>query len=337
MPSTLPPTPVPPTPVQSAENPEKSAGLPVTFPDDLYDLGVELFGSESAFQEFAAGLTKPRMVPFPAGKPQLQIKLLADNNDNTLARPPEYPARAFDDLQDGEVVTDIGTNIGDFCIGVFLARRAKGVAVRVLAGEPVPPTYFIFRLNMYLNDVPALSAAEFETMPPGGGIYPFFGAVGAADGEMIVAYSRKSTQNAATYPAGTPPKDLPSAFKPAEMKWREKTVPMLDVYRALAPLGKVGLFKIDCEGCEFVTLPESVGRLDLTSKETVRHFTAEIHWNSADPKRRQGGAKGKDSIAANVNSDESWRAVDKLLRNRGCPGKPTGGRNNGFEVNIMTC
>ncbi|EOD20831.1 hypothetical protein EMIHUDRAFT_241774 [Emiliania huxleyi CCMP1516] len=74
------------------------------------------------------------------------------------------------------LILDVGGNIG--FISSLIARVHP--QSQVIAFEPSPVTYFILRINFWLNGVHVLTTEELQGRPKIGGVYPVFGGLGAS-------------------------------------------------------------------------------------------------------------------------------------------------------------
>ena len=120
-------------------------------------------------------------------------------------------------LRDGDVMIDVGANIGTLAIP---AARWVGGSGRILALEPTPRVAGLLRRSAEINNVAAWLQVEHY-------------AAGEADGEATLHISTNTTHN---------------SLLPAEGDHIQVTVRPLD--SLLLPGSKVTLVKIDAEGAE---------------------------------------------------------------------------------------
>ena len=150
------------------------------------------------------------------------------------------------DFRPGDVVVDIGANIG--IVALYLAR--KHPAVRIIAIEPVPTTFGHLQENINLNAVSNITALNCAVTKDG------------RDLRMIVnpGHSGGSTGH------------LRDLKQPGHYNLTVRSRTLDSVFDEYVP-GRCRLLKIDCEGAEYEIL-ESAGCLDR-----VDHLGIEIHHN----------------------------------------------------------
>ena len=153
--------------------------------------------------------------------------------------------------------------MGEFTIAASrLAPRALVVTL-----DPVPPTYWIMRLNLWLNDVRVLpeSALAAPDGPGRGGVVPIHAAVGPSDespgttgrnrssgGSHFVYFSLFRKSQAAFTAREAVPRSL---FRRGFFgNWKQRRVPVRSVDGLVGPRSTVALLKMDCEGCEVTAL-----------------------------------------------------------------------------------
>jgi FkbM family methyltransferase len=150
----------------------------------------------------------------------------------------------------GEVVIDIGANIGDSSI-YFTLNGAK----RVIALEPYPHSYSIARRNVDENGL----SDSIILLNAG---YGLSGTV-TVDEDLVVNGSTKLSSTA-----------------------RGKTIPLLDLEDILNNYGiQSGVLKMDCEGCEYYLAEEN----DDVFKR-LKSVQLEYHSGYLDLKKKLEGA-----------------------------------------------
>ncbi|WP_165229056.1 FkbM family methyltransferase [Aquisphaera insulae] len=181
-------------------------------------------------------------------------------------------------LKPGDTVMDIGANIGSFSI---LAGSVVGPGGRVIAFEPVPATYQRLVQNLELN---GLKNVECHNA-----------AIDAEEGELTIHLSRKSA--------------MASAYWDPHEGGGVVTAPCWTLAKVWGDfgIGRVNLFKIDCEGSEYGIFdsisPELAARID--------QIAMEIHpdpakGNTADRLRRR-----LEDLGFEVHPGMLWMAFNK--------------------------
>jgi len=180
----------------------------------------------------------------------------------------------------GDVIVDVGSNIGDFALSVV----ARFPGVRVLALEPSPLTHFYLCWNLWLNNVPVLSHSEFgQTHSEFGGVLPLNKV---ADGEDVFFFwGPTMTMNALAMTGRELERhgDPRSRFTYAAA-WTKSQVAAFDLPRFLYKheVNKIRFMKVDCEGCEYRVL-SSWASHGWLSREKLDFISGEMHakWQSA--------------------------------------------------------
>ena len=114
-------------------------------PAELDRLGSTLLGD--LYSEYKRRVTFDRVTlldtPLCLGRMKTDDTLVQQKHEDRN----DYGLRKWVDASMTGVVIDVGANMGEFSIAV--ARRAPRALVLTL--EPVPPTYWILQLNLWLN------------------------------------------------------------------------------------------------------------------------------------------------------------------------------------------
>lgn len=165
------------------------------------------------------------------------------------------------------LILDIGANLG--FVSIFFFKLHPDV--QIVAFEPNPFTYMYFLWNLYINNVPILTAAELQLNPSAPGVYPVFGGVsGLVDGEapfstvpMPMAFSEKSQLHIVDHNQdggkhGVKLYNLPEFMKKHDLMERGFNV-----------------VKLDCECCEYVVVPANKNL--FSNRDHVKHLVGELH------------------------------------------------------------
>jgi FkbM family methyltransferase len=138
----------------------------------------------------------------------------------------------------GDVVVDIGANVGAFAIAV--AKRHPGVHVH--AFEPLPDTFAQLQRNIAANGVSNVTAWNLAV---------------TGDGREVVLFNDAANSGGSTMHGGGEPIRCPSTTLAA-------------IFRDHVP-GRCALLKVDCEGAEYEMLA------DAPELARVDHLRGEFH------------------------------------------------------------
>ena len=155
---------------------------------------------------------------------------------------PEVWARFLDEVRDGDVVVDIGANVG------FYAIAAAQRGARVVAFEPDASAARALRRHIRLNRV----RAHIEVVPA---------LVGADDGASVLAQRERSFVSSAA-----------TLYLSAETSYQ--VVPRVSLDSALVDYPSVAVLKIDVEGYELDVLK---GARRLLAERKPRFIMVEVH------------------------------------------------------------
>merc|ERR1719265_109174 len=76
---------------------------------------------------------------------------------------------------------DLGGNLGRVTIAAFKKHPQN---MRIVAVEPVAPTYFLLRWNLWLNGVPELTMSDFQKSPTKAGVLALNYGIETVDGHV---------------------------------------------------------------------------------------------------------------------------------------------------------
>ena len=165
------------------------------------------------------------------------------------------------------LILDIGANLGFVSIMFFKLHPE----VQVVAFEPNPFTYMYFLWNIYINNVPILTAEELALNPSTPGVYPVFGGVsGLTDGEtpfstvpMPMTFSDKSQLHIVDHNQSGGKHGVKLYNLSEFMKKHKLTERGFDVV------------KMDCECCEYTVIPANKNL--FSSRDQVKRLLGELH------------------------------------------------------------
>ncbi|EOD24912.1 hypothetical protein EMIHUDRAFT_115708 [Emiliania huxleyi CCMP1516] len=151
------------------------------------------------------------------------------------------------------LVLDVGGNIG-FISSLIAHVHPKS---QVIAFEPSPVTYFILRINLWLNGVHVLTSEELQGRPKIGGVYPVFGGLGASRAPFewvkVSGGALAKSQNVMTRFGKSG--DVPAYHWDSFMELHGLTSRTFD------------LVKLDCECCEYRLVPQGSRSQEETRKQ----------------------------------------------------------------------
>jgi len=242
-------------------------------PQHLHDVGVQVFQSEEGLDK-AVSESVPLSITY-AGVP-INLRILAkDNAAQRLGDKDEdgkeygldtlLEARASSD--DMINMIDMGGNYGAVSIAVF--NKFQGL-VRAVLVEPVAPTYFFLRWNLWLNNVPDVSREDFVKDPSKPGVVPLFGGVTENPGQdLLMCAHPEWSMNAYVV-------DKFDEGYGCDCRYMNCTkVPGINaehLFKDYFDNAPITLMKMDCEGCEFHTLP-----VLAKDPSRVKRLVGELH------------------------------------------------------------
>jgi FkbM family methyltransferase len=248
-------------------------------PNELVTLGIELLGSQEALDSLVAN---SRWVNVTYGGVNVLTRMFFGQQGNTtfMDWPDSYGVDSLHELQEKSNskyinMLDIGGNHGVISIAAYLRYPARLRAVMV---EPIPSTYFVLRWNMWLNGVPALDEAAFKEGTKTG-ILALNRAVSNDNQKGIdMCYWPPHTQTATI--CDCQDKRNKNQFLPGEqcMHVGGVTTRSLVGYFGLDP---ITMLKVDCEGCEYVSMPV-IAQVGQESPLRITRLAGELHWPTRD-------------------------------------------------------
>lgn len=222
-----------------------------------------------------------------------------------FAKNDNYGLSRLDNIENGTFI-DIGANLG--AISIFVAKKYYAKNITVIAFEPIHTTFFLFRYNMYLNQVHHsqnhTDSSYNSTKMIGPSIYAFNNAFGSEfttlDFVASKAHSQFSSQSE---------RSIDDLKKESGIDWVHYDIAVVPLSFIENHFHKdvIDFLKLDCEGCEFDLI---VSLKDFfKSKSRLKYLGAEIHLSLMDPKELTVAKKPKSDVAELALS---------ILRERGC-------------------
>jgi len=190
------------------------------------------------------------------------IKMYFDPTDPHLldmidGKDPEQKVKEIflENISNGDVVIDIGANIGDYTL---IASKKVGSSGKVLAFEPLPETFSILKRNLQLNEVEhCLSFQKAVGEKPGmANLYK-----SNASGTMGHLDSSLNGQNL--------------------IKKNETEVVTIDEVLSSNHIENVSMMKIDVEGFEHEVL---LGCLQSFKESKIKKILCEVHFKYLESK-----------------------------------------------------
>eukprot|EP00966_Prymnesium_polylepis_P112438 2601162-Prymnesium_polylepis.1 len=245
-----------------------------SLPASIQQLGTELLADKLGEYERRLVFARTRLL----GNTLCVAHLKTDDSLQQLRNEDrnDYGLRRWVNETTTDLIFDVGANMGEFSIAA--ARRAPRALVVTV--EPVPPTYWLLRINLWLAGVNVLPESALMA-PPGSvqraGVVTIHAALGAdADvNAMHYVYYSLYRKSQAAFTTATPrPQTL--FTKGFFGGWRAKRVSVRSI-EGLARHRKLALLKMDCEGCEFSAIG-SMRRAFFADTSRIEHVVGEIHW-----------------------------------------------------------
>jgi len=247
-------------------------------PDDLYQLGVQVFHTEEGLEK-AVNEAQKLEIDYAGVKMSLRI-LHQDNAADRLGGQTEdgeeYGLDTLLDVRqnsdDMVNMIDMGGNYGAVTIAVF--KKFPGL-LRTVVLEPVAATYFFLRWNLWLNDVPYFTKEEFLKDDKKPGVVALYGGVPVtADEELLICVHPEWSMNAiavAKFDAGW---GCDCRFMNCTSVPRWPPDNLLNDFFGDSP---ISLMKMDCEGCESNVLP-----VLAKDPSRVKRLAGELHTPEED-------------------------------------------------------
>jgi len=204
---------------------------------------------------------------------------------------------AHENPQDVMNMIDVGGNYGVVTIAA-MKKYAKNL--RVVTVEPIPTTFFFLKWNLHINGVPEIDQANWDANKGTPGVLALNSGSSDVAGENLHFCSYPwSSMNSKMC-------DCPEGEDNCHI------VPSVAVNDLVAMFGSdpIAMVKMDCEGCEFKSLP-ALGKKDISKR--VRRLAGELHlpdknleeiacrWDDGRLLTKcQQGQKGKDDIECGV-------------------------------------
>jgi len=246
-------------------------------PKSIQDLALQLLGAEDAAKFFSSAICSKRRYK---GK---ELWFFHHKHDELDFNPdPNYKFETLKDMDSGALAVDIGANLGDTAVLAHSMNRK----LKILSLEPSPENYIFMRWNLQRNGVTELSEEDFGKSGKSGVLALHGGAT--KDGRKIeLAFAPEHTKHAQMksaevgYGHEIPPSIDHSGVHADNRryagKWKAVTVPSYAVHEWLAAHNapKIKWFKLDCEGCEYESLPDLVDGGFLKYAKVV---TGEAHF-----------------------------------------------------------
>jgi FkbM family methyltransferase len=240
-------------------------------PQPLMELGMQVFGDEARLNTVVA---EAAQISITYGDVPIQLRILrGDNAEQRLGQATEDGQEygldsllALRQKKDDMVnMVDMGGNYGVVAISVYNKFRDR---VRAVIVEPIAVTYFFMRWNMWINDVPYLTSEELLANKTKPGVLALNAAVTQKDGEDLQMCSSPG------WSMNARPTDQ-TGFGCDCNTMTCTSVPGITTEMILDNYFQkddITLLKMDCEGCEFHSLPSLA-----KNPQRVRRLVGELH------------------------------------------------------------
>ena len=275
-----------------------------SLPDDLLRVGRQVFhNNDEAFGTFLQKLDVMRLsvtndrsilIAFAKDDQMMSYRLRKEVGPSK----DEYGIVNSITETDG-VIVDVGANVG---VTTITAAKIHPT-LQIVSFEPVPTTYFLLYYNILLNEIPILNPNQLKL---GGraGVLPIHAALAGRDSESKVVRWSVQASNMAVVNSLQESDRLGKSFL-------RSIVRSISLEKYLSSHGGVDkcvrLLKMDCEGCEFETIPMMASF--IRDRKRVRRFSAEVH---------QSLRSVEEVTYASKPTPEMLRQTDEVLIDRGC-------------------
>mmetsp|Transcript_38996 Transcript_38996/g.64229 ORF Transcript_38996/g.64229 Transcript_38996/m.64229 type:complete len:383 (-) Transcript_38996:7-1155(-) len=269
-----------PGPSSAAATPEQGMARDI-LPEELRQLGVELLGSEMNLDELVFN-SRLENIQY-AGIHMLLRMVNGDYSNSTLldeGSPDHlYGLDKLEEVRDrhpkqsGINMLDLGSNYGAVSIAAF---KLYPDILRAVAVEPIPSTFFFLRWNMWLNGVPALEVQDVEKPHSGktGILAINKGVVAKSDDLIDFCYTPPLTMNALICSC------LDENLRSSAQQRQVQGITMRHLVDLFGS-SPITVAKVDCEGCEFSSLP-AVRDIIAEDPDRIRRLVGELHYPSRD-------------------------------------------------------
>jgi FkbM family methyltransferase len=244
-------------------------------PVELFDLGLQLFGSEQLLDGFISN-TRVEYITY-AGIPLVLRMVVGDLSNYTLWGESGSNLYGLDNLKQVSPksrwlnMVDLGGNYGAVSIAAYKNNPAQ---LRGVAVEPIPSTYLLLRWNMKLNGVPALEEAELQA--------------GKRSGLLAINRALTNKDNDPVALCYTPPMPMNALFcdcdqrppRPGEQCLHVEGVTTQTLVNFFGP-EPIAMMKVDCEGCEVDSLP-ALGMIAKERPGSLLRVAGELHMPHRD-------------------------------------------------------
>lgn len=262
-------------------------------PVHLQKLGETLLGSPNKVKDLMKDMSPIQLVNVGS----MPLRMVSSRQDDTVPRlnnemkGDAYGASKISE-KDG-IIVDVGSNIGDMAIHSAILHPQ----MQIVALEPVPPTFFFLRINLWLNNVPELDENDFHQRSKPG-VLALNRAVTADGRQVEIRWNDAKSQNA-----------VADSHSDNTVGWSKAMIPSIVFPEFMKSQGihSIRLFKIDCEGCEFEVIP-AMQEL-FKDKHVLERVAGEIH---------QSLKSTKGTIFAAKPAADKIKATDEALASRGC-------------------
>jgi len=235
-------------------------------PEHLLALAGQIFKTEDAIQGMIENSVVVNVTH--AGVPISLRMNKFDDATQRLGTEGTFSSYDLDTLGDVDMnsqdvlnMIDVGGNYG---VVTIAAMKKYAERLRVVTVEPIPITFFFLKWNLHINGVPEIDQADWDANKGTPGVLALNSGSSDAPGENL---------HFCSYPWAS------MNSKMCECKEGDENciiVPSTTVDDLAAMFGSqpISMVKMDCEGCEFKSLP-ALAKPHIS--ERVRRLAGELH------------------------------------------------------------
>jgi len=235
-------------------------------PEPIFELGLKLFKTEDALRSVVENSVLGDLT-----YDGVTMSLRMNKEDDARRRMTEestwfsYNLDTLGDSRgnDKEMLNmlDLGGNYGVISIAAYKKYSSH---LRIVTVEPIPTTFFFLKWNLYLNGVPDIEGDSLDADAQKTGVIALNrGSAAVAGQDLHLCFNPASSMNS----------------RVCDCKEGEANcviVPSITVDRLAGMFDNqpIAMVKMDCEGCEFQSLP-ALAQMPVVAR--IRRLAGELH------------------------------------------------------------
>jgi FkbM family methyltransferase len=240
-------------------------------PEPIHALGLKLFGSDEVL---ATIVENSVVVDLMYAGVQMTVRMnQADDATTRMGDEAKWMAYDMDTMGDlrqkatqanpQEMLNmlDIGGNYGVVTIAAF---KKYPESLRVITVEPITTTFFFLKWNLYLNGIPEIDQDTLDSHLAPGVMALNRGSAANEGQDLHLCFNPSSSMNARVCECSD---GEPNCV----------VVPGITMDSLAGKFGKepIAMVKMDCEGCEFISLP-MLAKPEVSGR--IKRLAGELHY-----------------------------------------------------------